>query len=203
MSIAERKEREKEEMRRNILRAALSLFRERGYDSVSIRNIADAIEYSPATIYLYFRDKSEIFAALQYEAASVMRNHFMPLLQLENPWERLVEFGRLYIDFGLKHSDLYDLIFIIRAPMEHVENQECWNVGMTTHQFFSETVQACVNARYFKSTDTETIAYTLWAYVHGVVALFVRDRMRMYPPEKREELARKSFAMFTKMIEVL
>ncbi len=203
MSIAGRKEREKEEMRRNILSAALSLFRDKGYDSVSIRNIADAIEYSPATIYLYFRDKSEIFAALQYEAASVMRNHFQPLLQLENPWERLVEFGRLYIDFGLKHSDLYDLIFIIRAPMEHVENQQCWNVGMTTHQFFSKTVQACVDARYFKSTDTETIAYTLWAYVHGVVALFVRDRMRMYPPEKREELARKSFAMLTEMIKVL
>ncbi len=203
MSIAERKEREKEEMRRNILSAALSLFREKGYDSVSIRNIADAIEYSPATIYLYFRDKSEIFAALQYEAASVMRNHFMPLLQLENPWERLIEFGHLYIDFGLKHSDLYDLIFIIRAPMEHVENQECWNVGMTVHKFFSETVQACVDARYFKSTDTATIAYTLWAYVHGIVALFVRDRMRMYPPEKREELARKSLTMFTKMMEVL
>jgi AcrR family transcriptional regulator len=203
MSIAERKEREKEEMRRNILSAALRLFREKGYDGVSIRNIADAIEYSPATLYLYFRDKNEIFAALQYEAASVMRDHFLPLLQVEDPWQRLIEFGRRYIYFGLKHADLYDLIFIIRAPMEHVENQECWTLGMATHQFFSETVQACVDARYFKSTDTETIAYTLWAYVHGVVALFVRDRMRMYPPEKREELARKSFAMFTKIIETL
>ncbi|MCS7036324.1 MAG: TetR/AcrR family transcriptional regulator [Saprospiraceae bacterium] len=203
MSIADRKEREKEEMRRNILSAALGLFREKGYDGVSIRNIADAIEYSPATIYLYFRDKNEIFAALQYEAAGVMRDHFLPLLQIENPWERLIDFGRRYMDFGLKYSDLYDLIFIIRAPMEHVENQECWALGMTTHQFFTQTVQTCVDARYFKSTDTEAIAYTLWAYVHGVVALFVRDRMRMYPPEKREELARKSFAMFTKMIEVL
>jgi len=203
MSIAERKEREKEEMRRNILAAALKLFREKGYDAVSIRNIADAIEYSPATIYLYFRDKSEIFAALQFEAASVMRDHFLPVAQLEDPWERLVDFGRRYIDFGLKHSNLYDLIFIIRASMEHVENQDCWALGMTTHQFFVQTVQACVDARYFKSTDTETIAYTLWCHAHGLVALFVRERMRMYPEEKREELARKSFAMIIKMAETL
>ncbi len=203
MSIAERKEREKEEMRRNILAAALKLFREKGYDGVSIRNIADAIEYSPATIYLYFRDKSEIFAALQFEAASVMRDHFLPVAQIEDPWERLVDFGRRYIDFGLKHSDLYDLIFIIRAPMEYAENQDCWTLGIATHQFFVQTVQACVDARYFKSTDSEAIAYTLWCHVHGLVALFVRERMRMYPEEKRVELARKSFAMIIKMAETL
>ena len=68
MSITDRKEREKKEMRQAILDAALTLFREKGYDAVSIRNIAEAIEYSPATIYLYFKDKNEIFFALQYEA---------------------------------------------------------------------------------------------------------------------------------------
>jgi hypothetical protein len=74
---------------------------------------------------------------------------------------------------------------------------------MATHSFFVETVQACVDARHFKSTDTQTIAYTLWCHAHGLVSLFVRERMRMYPPEQREELARKSFAMIVKMAETL
>jgi hypothetical protein len=52
-------------------------------------------------------------------------------------------------------------------------------------------------------TDTETIAYTLWCHAHGLVSLFVRERMRMYPEEKREELAKKSFAMVVKMAESL
>jgi len=203
MGIVSRKEREKEEMRRNILDAALKLFREKGYDGVSIRNIAEAIEYSPATLYLYYKDKSEIFFALQYEAAALKRDHVMPAAAIENPWERLVEFGRRYIDFGMKHPDLYDLLFITRSPMESIENQECWHVGIATHSFFVETVQACVDARYFKSTDAETIAYTLWCHAHGMVSLFIRERMRMYPPEKREELARKSFAMVVKMAEGL
>jgi len=203
MSIIDRKERDKKEMRQSILDAALNLFREKGYDAVSIRNIAEAIEYSPATIYLYFKDKNEIFFALQYEAAAVKRDHLLPVAAIENPWERLTEFGRRYIDFGMKHPGLYDLLFIIRAPMESIENQECWALGMSVHQFFQDTVQACIDARYFKSTDTTTIAYTLWCHAHGLVSLFVRDRMRMYPPEQREELARKSFAMLTKMAENL
>lgn len=203
MGITSRKEREKEEMRRLILGAALHLFLEKGYDGVSIRNIAEAIEYSPATIYLYYKDKSEIFFALQFEAAAVKRDHLLPAVQVENPWERLIEFGRRYIDFGMKHPDLYDLLFITRSPMESIENQECWKLGIATHSFFVETVQDCVNARYFKSTDTETIAYTLWCHAHGLVSLFVRERMRMYPEEKRPELARKSFDMIVKMAESL
>ena len=203
MGIIQRKEREKEEMRRLILDAALRLFRERGYDGVSIRNIAEAIEYSPGTIYLYYKDKSEIFFALQYEAAAVKRDHLLPVAGIADPWERLVEFGRRYVDFGMKHPDLYDLLFITRAPMEYIENQECWKLGMATHAFFQETVQACVDQRYFKSTDTETIAYTLWCHAHGLVSLFVRERMRMYPEEQRQELAEKSFAMIVKMAESL
>lgn len=203
MGIIQRKEREKEEMRRLILDAALRLFRDRGYDGVSIRNIAEAIEYSPGTIYLYYKDKSEIFFALQYEAAAVKRDHLLPVADIADPWERLVEFGRRYVDFGMKHPDLYDLLFITRAPMEYIENQECWKLGMATHAFFQETVQACVDQRYFKSTDTETIAYTLWCHAHGLVSLFVRERMRMYPGEQRQELAEKSFAMIVKMAESL
>ncbi|MBL7774882.1 MAG: helix-turn-helix transcriptional regulator [Saprospiraceae bacterium] len=203
MGISQRKEREKEEMRRRILDAALRLFRERGYDAVSIRNIAEAIEYSPGTIYLYYQDKSEIFFALQYEAAALKRDHLLPVANIVDPWERLVEFGWRYVDFGLKHSDLYDLLFITRAPMEYIENQECWQVGLATHAFFVETVQACVDQRYFKSTDTETIAYTLWCHAHGLVSLFVRERMRMYPEERRADLARKSFEMIVKMAQSL
>jgi AcrR family transcriptional regulator len=203
MGISARKEREKVEMRRLILDAAHTIFREKGYDGLQIRMIAEAIEYSPATIYLYYKDKNEIFYALQYEAAAVKRDHLLPAMQIENAWERMIEFGKRYIDFGTKHPDLYDLLFITRAPMEHIENQECWSLGLAVHSFFTETIQACVDQRYFKSTDTETIAYTLWCHAHGLVALFVRERMRMYPEDRREVLAEKSFQMLIKMAETL
>lgn len=187
------------EMRQRILDAALHLFRQQGYEGVNMRNIAEAIEYSPATLYLYFKDKNELYFALQFEAAKVKRDHLLPAMIMEDPMQRLVEFGRRYIDFGFKHPDLYDLLFITKAPMEHIENQECWALGIATHSFFVDTVQACIDQRYFKSTDAETIAYTLWCHAHGLVSLFIRERMRMYPPEKRAELAKKSFDMMVRM----
>lgn len=203
MGIASRKEREKAEMRRLILDAAHDIFKESGYDGLNIRSIADRIEYSPATIYLYYKDKNEIFYALQYEAAAAKRDYMLPAAQIKDPWERLLDIGRRYIDFGLKHPDWYDLLFLTRAPMEHIENQECWKLGLSTHAFFLETVQACVDARYFKSTDAETIAFTLWCHAHGLVSLFVRERMRMYPEQQRPELAQKSFEMIVKMAGAL
>jgi AcrR family transcriptional regulator len=203
MGISQRKEREKMEMRRLILDAALHLFRTKGYEGVNMRNIAEAIEYSAATLYLYYKDKNELYFALQFEAAAAKRDHLLPAMEVQDPMERLIEFGRRYIDFGFKHPDLYDLLFITKAPMEHIENQECWALGIATHTFFEETVQACINQRYFKSTDAATIAYTLWCHAHGMVSLFIRERMRMYPEDQRQALAAKSFEMIIKMAESL
>jgi AcrR family transcriptional regulator len=203
MGIATRREREKEEMRQRILDAAHAIFKEKGYDGLNIRNIAEAIEYSPATIYLYYKDKNEIYFDLQYEGSIALRNHVLPAADIEDPMKRLEDFGRRYIDFGLNHPDWYDLLFITRKPMEHIENQDCWKLGTATHSFFLETVQACVDRRYFKSTDSDTIAYLLWCYAHGLVSLFVRERMRMYDIEKRPELAKASFEMLMKIIQTL
>jgi len=61
MGIAERKEKQKLEIRKLILDASMKLFIDEGYDNVTIRKIADLIEYSPTTVYLYFKDKDEIY----------------------------------------------------------------------------------------------------------------------------------------------
>ncbi|MBI5233035.1 MAG: helix-turn-helix transcriptional regulator [Deltaproteobacteria bacterium] len=60
MGISERREKEKKEMRGLILETAMELFLDEGFENVSLRRRADKIEYSPATIYLYYKDKDEI-----------------------------------------------------------------------------------------------------------------------------------------------
>ena len=67
MGVKERREREKESLRQDILDVAREMFATEGYESVSMRKIADKIEYSPTTIYLYFKDKNELFYALKYK----------------------------------------------------------------------------------------------------------------------------------------
>jgi AcrR family transcriptional regulator len=67
MGVKERREREKSEIRDKILDAARELFITEGYDGVSMRKVAEKIEYSPTAIYLHFADKQELFHELCHE----------------------------------------------------------------------------------------------------------------------------------------
>src|SRR5215203_4306810 len=100
MASRERRERAKENLREEILDAARELFVTEGYSQVSMRKIAEKIEYSPTTIYLYFKDKSDLlhqiceqsFANLSRELSSIDR-------QTDNPLEKLRAGMREYINF--------------------------------------------------------------------------------------------------------
>ncbi len=85
MTIAKRKERQKEELRGKILEAAKALFIERGFEDTSIRNIAEKIEYSPTTIYLYFKDKDDIFYALHQEGFVLLNQYLRALQNVHGP----------------------------------------------------------------------------------------------------------------------
>jgi len=71
MGSKQRREREKEALRQDILDAARELFVEEGYDNVSMRRVAEKIEYSPTTIYLYFEDKASLLYAICEETFRV------------------------------------------------------------------------------------------------------------------------------------
>ena len=65
---------QKEEVRQEIIDAAMDLFLNDGYESFSIRKLAEKIEYSPTTIYLYFKDKDDLLYTVSEEYAE----HFSP-----------------------------------------------------------------------------------------------------------------------------
>src|SRR3954447_23130249 len=130
MTIANRKERQKEELKTKILQAAKELFMERGFEETSIRNIAEKIEYSPTTIYLYFKDKDAIFHELHDEAFLMMRSKFSVLQYISDPFERLKAIGKIYLDFAMENKELYDLMFILDAPMKVLQKEDCeWDEG--------------------------------------------------------------------------
>src|SRR6185369_9482851 len=124
MTIATRKERQKEELKGKILEAAKDLFMQRGFEETSIRNIAERIEYSPTTIYLYFKDKDDIFYALHREGFVVLNQYFRALEHVTEPFERLKAICKAYITFAIENKEFYDLMFIIRSPMKSLDKKE-------------------------------------------------------------------------------
>lgn len=112
MGIVERKSRQKQALRERILDAARRIVMREGFAALSMRKIADAIEYSPATLYLHFASRDEIAHALCAEGYAQLLETFVPLAQIADPAERLRALGRAYVAFGVAHPETYRLIFM-------------------------------------------------------------------------------------------
>lgn len=189
-------------MRRLIVDGARHLFVENGYEKVSIRNIAEAIEYSPATIYLYFKDKNEILYAVHQQAFGKMMEDFRPVMTIEDPFERLIEMGRRYIQFAVENPELFDIMFIVTAPMEAIEfREEMWNEGRIAFNMLVQVVQDCIRAGIFKVDDAEVASMMIWSNIHGYTALFIRKRMMMFSEERRQVLMRDAFMLFMEVLK--
>lgn len=205
MTIANRKQREKEEMRTLILDAARSLFLEKGYESTSIRAIAEKIEYSPGTIYLYFKDKDELFHALHEEGFRRMLEKMQPLEHVQDPFERLKAMGAVYLDFAENNRDFYDLMFIIQAPIKHEENADDWEMGHNTLNYLKRIIRQCQEQGRFQGRDINYLSFAIWSMVHGMSALYCRDRCKAYHFENMEakELMDNGYKQFVAMLEKL
>lgn len=189
-------------MRRLILNAARQLFLEQGYEKTSIRNIADVIEYSPSTIYLYYKDKNELFFALHEEAFLKLMEELSSLQTIQDSFARLIEMGHRYIKFAVENPELYDLMFIMKAPIEALAcRDEVWEDGLKSFGLLKWAIQECVNSGYFKNTDIEVSAITIWSYMHGLVSIYLKNRMSMFQDNQQLQRMQQSFMLFTKMIK--
>ena len=112
MGITERKTRQRQALRERILDAARRIVVREGFAALSMRKIADAIEYSPATLYLYFASRDEIARALCTEGYAKLLATFEPLAQIADPAQRLKAMAHAYVGFGVAHPQTYRLIFM-------------------------------------------------------------------------------------------
>lgn len=193
MGIADRKQREKEELRRKILQAAMDIYTSSGYDAVTLRKIAKKIEYSPTTIYLYYKDKDALFLAIQEEGFRHMNRANREAVAEEHPVKRLRLLGETYIRFGLKNPELYEVMFILQGPMKVVfENHQEWTDGQQTYGALRGTVAACIDGGFFKAQDPDLVSLAFWANVHGMVSLAIRTRLEQLPAEHLEDILIKT-----------
>lgn len=205
MGIADRKERDKEELRDRILVAAKSLFLQKGVEKTSIRNIADQIEYSPGIIYHYFRDKNEIFHALHQGGFLQLMEKMQVLGSVRNPMERLKAMGSIYITFAMENPDMYDLMFIKEAPLCHVANTEHdnWKEGGGTFNYLRTTIDDCIKAGHFQGHDSEALSYMIWSTVHGMVSLNIRKRCEVVLPHRQDSIVVDGLEEFYKILDKL
>jgi AcrR family transcriptional regulator len=197
MGTRERREREREEVRTKILDAARVLFAAQGYDGVSMRAIAEKIEYSPTLIYQYFEDKETLIKELCYADFGALAERLIATLEIPDPLERLRQCGREYVTFGITYPNHYRLMFMTPLPVKahEAEWEEAKGKPETdAYALLQLLVQKAAEEGGLRDAkaDVDLVSQTLWAGLHGVIALEIamrcdKDWAMLRPLEERTE----------------
>ena len=171
-----RREREKEALRQVILDAARELFAKEGYENVSMRRIAEKIEYSPTTIYLYFEDKASLLFAICEETFAKLAKRMATLAKgSDDPVEALRRGCRAYVDFGLKYPNHYRVTFI-NHPDLHLGGKHYLrkgSMGLKCYETLRMGVAECIRQKRFRVEDVDAVTQTFWAGGHGITSLLI------------------------------
>lgn len=203
MGVAERKLREKAHLKDLILDSARSLFFQHGFEKTSIRNIADNIEYSPGIIYHYFKDKNEIFHALHAEGFKNLKTKMESVSNIADPMGRLKAMGKQYIQFAIENPIIYDLMFTLSAPMEHINDidDKIWSEGESIFSILKKNVRECMLQGYFRGQSAEPTTYLVWSTIHGLVSLKIRRRAQKLKINEEENIVMNSYQAFSMMLD--
>jgi len=192
MGIKERQDRERQAVRQAILDAARDLFVTEGYRNVSIRKIAERIEYSPAAIYSYFPSKDDIFYGLAEEGfrrldAKVRASMADgvpddPLAQMRACWWA-------YYEFSKEDREFFELMFVDRSVPRITDE---WTGLAFVHQmleFANNRIQRCIDAGIFPANTNAAVAmHLVWGALTGPAV--IGSGCRLSPGEDPDALAR-------------
>jgi AcrR family transcriptional regulator len=180
LGLKERQERDREAVSRSILDAARELFVTHGYHEVSIRKIAERIEYSPAAIYSYFPSKDDIFFALAEEGFRLLFSYGASPRPADaaDPVDAVRAMFWRYYEFSKEHPEYFALMFLDRSVPRISQN---WNrfgfVGEMRHGMI-ERIQRAIEAGAFpQGTSPEWVFRVALTSVHGAATMKLCDRL--------------------------
>ncbi|HEV3153261.1 MAG TPA: TetR/AcrR family transcriptional regulator [Candidatus Baltobacteraceae bacterium] len=174
MGAVERRARERTEFRELVLTAARKIVLRQGFEALSMRKIADEIEYAPGTIYLYFKSRDEIAQELCRRGFEDLLASLAPAAAIRDPAKRLTDIGERYVRFGLEHPETYRMIFMEDPKFADsvFGEKEPESPGARALQFLVEAFDELrAQKRLRVRTASPKLADALWVAVHGIVSL--------------------------------
>src|SRR4051794_10853344 len=192
MGIKERQERDREAVGRSILDAARELFTAEGYQNVSIRKIAERIEYSPAAIYSYFPSKDDIFFALADEGFHLLGGPRHPdhagRMEAMAPIERIRAIFWHFYEFSREHPQYFALMFVDRSVPRVSREYERFAFAREMKRSILEEIRQCIASGALPAAlDPAAAMRTLTSGLIGVATLRLSDRLG--PDEDADHLA--------------
>jgi AcrR family transcriptional regulator len=182
MGILERRQRQKEEVRASILKAAWQLVEDEGWQALSIRKIADAIEYSIPVIYDHFENKEAIFLEFTRRGFRLLNQEIIEAAgEFKEPEQQIEAIAYAYWNFAFKNKEYYQLMYGLGLPGCEMVN------SISELKDFTGLIMEPISRLIQKSNDGETQAfpkfYTFWSMLHGLISINMMSK-----DNKRDEL---------------
>jgi AcrR family transcriptional regulator len=178
MGTKERQDRERQAVTASILSAARDLFVAEGYQSVSIRKIAERIEYSPAAIYSYFASKDDIFLTLAEEGFHRLDAKVRGAMMTDDPLENVRGCWWAFYQFSQDEPAYFELMFVDRSVPRITQQWEGFEFlqGMLANAV--DAIQKAIDAGAFPKTLSPNVAmHMLWAALIGPGVVGIRHRL--------------------------
>jgi AcrR family transcriptional regulator len=179
MGISDRKKREKAKMQKLILDTANSLFSKGGLENISIRKIADIIEYSPATIYLHFRDKDEIIHNLRNASIDDFLKKLEEYSFIKDYFGRLKNLSGSWLDFAISNPQKYQLIFITN---DKIKDDRIF-------EYISPIVLQTISESRIQRMPVKEGTIMLISFLHGLSHMFMTQKFEFRTKAEMKEYA--------------
>ena len=189
MGTRERQQRERDRTRDAILTAARDLFVSEGYLNVSMRKIAERIEYSPAALYSYFPSKDDIFFALAEEGFQRLAGDIQTALGgIDDPLERLRRGLSAFYDFSKVNPEYFALMFIDRSVPSLSQDFQRFEFFQELTARAEADIQACIDRQLFsRDLNPAAALHVLWVGALGAATIGLAQRLA--PGEDPDALA--------------
>lgn len=197
--MASRQEQRSEETKRDIVSAAAKLFANRGYDAVTMREIAKEAKCSHTTIYIYFKNKESLLHQLSMLPLQDLKQRMESVLRQEaDPADKLIGVSHEFIQFCLQNRNMYTIFFMANSARVDVEEQEL-EINKLRNTLFVLLQQALQAHLKIEENDNQLLAFSRIYFftLHGIVATYHES------VESQEELMQRLGDTFDEAIEVL
>ncbi len=195
--MASRQEKRNEEVKNLILSTAKDIISEEGINSLSVRKIANKIDYSPSIIYHYFKNKDDL---LQY----IWKENYMQILSIikdastnseSNIEEKIINTFKAYINFALENSELYKN-FLLNDDIEVINKTSLLKKGDGKERKSLSVLCFQINEGkkqdlFKKDMDDELTAQILWTSTFGLIIRIIKEKN--IPKEQQERLINHHF----------
>lgn len=205
MGIQERREREKEQRRNEILNAAEKVFFSKGFNHATMDEVAETAELSKGTLYLYFKNKEDLYFAITQRSMTILRTMFQDAVkQHEKGIEKVRAIGRAYHKFSKDYKNYFDMMMHFEAVRSSLNLDTCvfdeiHLKGQSVMQVLVEAIQTGIDDGTIRSNlDPLKTAFLLNGVSSGIIHLIAREAQHIKKIEAFEpEDLMDSFFDFT------